>query len=382
MQRSPPIRILSVRRSGGSNRRPAAELVNALGETHALAGWLEVGLDPAVDMLIKLSHAHPDRAVWRARAGFNERTFNALTRAAERQLHGRDGEFDVIFQFQTLFSPGQPKKRRPFVIYTDNIMSLTERFYPAWAPLSAAQFRRWQALETRVCGAAAYVLAMSDFLRDALIADYACDPARVVCVGSGAPIVSARLDLRRWDSATALFVGRDFVRKGGRFLLDAWPRVREQLPGARLIVVGPPQPAAGSDLPGVEWRGPVESQNELARLYENASAFVLPSLFEPFGHVFLEAMGCALPCIGAAHCAMPEIISDGETGLLVPPRESEPLAHALVRLLGDPSLAEALGRRAHERVGAEYRWQDVAGRITPLLAAAAAPGAGGAGVGN
>jgi glycosyltransferase involved in cell wall biosynthesis len=369
MQPSSPTRILSVSAANASWRPPAA-LFEALGDRHSLVGSLQPALAPAVDALIKLRHFHPRRAAWRARAGFNDATFNGLTGAVERQLRRREGSFDLIFQFQTLFAPGYLEARRPFVIYTDNIMSLTERFYPVWAPLRPAEFRRRRELEASVCRAAAYVLAWSDFLRDAVIADYGLEPSRVVRAGAAANMVLSSLDSRRWDSATAIFVGRDFTRKGGRFLLDAWPRVRARVPHARLIVVGPPHPPSGVDLGGVDWRGRVASRAELERLLTAASVFVMPSLFEPWGHVFLEAMGCGLPCIASTRCAMPEIVTDGQTGLLVPPEEAEPIADALVRLLDDPPLAEACGRRAHAAVISQHRWSDVAARISPALSSA------------
>jgi len=370
MEQSSPIRILGVSVAKGSTAAAAAALLEALGERHLPVGSLHPELTPVFDLLVKLRYFNPDRGAWRARAGFNDATFNALTGAVERELRRHDGSFDLIVQSQTIFAPGHLEARRPFVVYTDNIMSLTERFYPAWASLSAAESRHWQELEARICRAAAYVLAWSDYLRDALIADYGCEPSRVLRVGAGANIVLPSLESRRWDSATAIFVGTNFTIKGGRVLLDAWPRVRERLPRARLIVVGPQRPPTGVDLTGVDWRGHVASRAELASLYETASVFVMPSLYEAWGHVFLEAMGCGLPCIGTTRCAMPEIIMDGQTGLLVPPGEVEPLADALVRLLDDPPLAEAWGRRAHASVISQHRWSDVADRISPALASA------------
>jgi glycosyltransferase involved in cell wall biosynthesis len=347
-----------------------ALLLGIIGERHASAGTIHPELTPPLDLLVKLRHVNRDRTKWRARAGFNTTSFLALSGAVERELRHRSGSFDLLFQAQTVFAPGDLRSGRPFVIYTDNIMSLTQRFYPSWAPLSAAGFRRWCELEARVCRAAAHVFPWSDFVRDAMIADYGLDPSRVTSVGAGANLLLPDLQSRRWDSAKALFVGRDFARKGGRELLAAWPRVRARLPHASLTVVGPPKPPPGADLTGVNWLGPVEDRGKLRGLYEQASVFVMPSLFEPWGHVFQEAMGYGLPCIGAAHCAMPEVIAEGQSGLLVAPGAVEPLAEALERLLGDPSLAEQYGRRAHASMLSGNRWSDVAERIMPGLQSA------------
>lgn len=347
-----------------------ALLLGLIGERHTPAGTIHPELTPSLDLLVKLRHVNRDRTKWRARAGFNASSFLALSGAVERELRRRSDSFELLFQAQTVFAPGDLRAGRPFVIYTDNIMSLTQRFYPSWAPLSAAASRRWCELEARVCRAAAHVFPWSDFVRDAMIADYGLDPSRVTSVGAGANLLLPDLQSRRWDSAQALFVGRDFARKGGHELLAAWPRVRARLPHASLTVVGPPKPPPGADLTGVDWLGPVEDRAKLRSLYEQASVFVMPSLFEPWGHVFQEAMGCGLPCIGAAHCAMPEVIAEGQTGLLVAPGAVEPLAEALERLLGEPSLAEQYGRRAHASMLSGNRWSDVAERIMPGLQSA------------
>jgi glycosyltransferase involved in cell wall biosynthesis len=96
--------------------------------------------------------------------------------------------------------------------------------------------------------------------------------------------------------------------------------------------------------------------------------FVLPSLFDAWGHVFVEAMGNGLPCIGTNCCAMPELIADGVSGRLVAREAVEPLADALCALLTDPELAERMGRAGYERVQRELRWEHVIDRVMKGLA--------------
>ena len=84
--------------------------------------------------------------------------------------------------------------------------------------------------------------------------------------------------------------------------------------------------------------------------------FVLPSLSEGLPTVVCEAMACGLPVVATAVDGTPEIVRDGETGLLVPPRAPEPLAEALGRIVGDPELAAGMGRRAHEIAMETYTW--------------------------
>ena len=81
----------------------------------------------------------------------------------------------------------------------------------------------------------------------------------------------------------------------------------------------------------------------------NASAFCLPSVQEGFGIVFLEAMAAELPVVACRIAAMPEVVLDGTTGLLVAPRDPGALAEALERLIREPVLARRLGQEGRRR---------------------------------
>lgn len=301
---------------------------------------------------------------WKRRFDLNPVTFRGLSRAADRELARRAGGFDVVLQFQTLFASGPAPAA--LAICTDNIYALTAEYYPSWAPLSARESVVFARLEQEAFERAAVVFVKSDFLRRGLVDNYGIDTECIVTVGGGANSYRPTLlpDGSRYEAQRALFVGYDFVRKGGEVLLAAWPHVRAELPRAELWIAGPEQ---GSDLPGVRWFGRLSDRAAVARLYDEASAFVMPSLFEPYGYVFFEAQGHGLACIGANHCAMPELIAAGETGLLVPPRDEIALAESLVALLGNPLLAEEYGRRAHERILASGLWKHVAARVARQL---------------
>jgi glycosyltransferase involved in cell wall biosynthesis len=156
------------------------------------------------------------------------------------------------------------------------------------------------------------------------------------------------------DELRFLCVGRLIPIKGHVVLLRAFRRVLDELPEARLEIAG---------------RGPLEhGLKDLARelglggavrflghvtpiqtAVEQSFAVVVPSLGEGFGMVALEAMERARPVIAAAIGGLEDLVRDGETGLLVPPGEAEPLAQAMLELASDPGRAAALGREARRR---------------------------------
>jgi glycosyltransferase involved in cell wall biosynthesis len=104
--------------------------------------------------------------------------------------------------------------------------------------------------------------------------------------------------------------------------------------------------------------GPVPHA-EVERLLERASVLVAPCEREGFGLAAAEALAFGRPVVAAAGGALLELVADGETGLLVPPRDASALREAVQRLLGDPELRERLGREARSRARERFGWDAV-----------------------
>jgi glycosyltransferase involved in cell wall biosynthesis len=308
----------------------------------------------------------PNKKRWKARAGFNASVARKRTRAVQRALERLSAPIELIVQVQTVCAPGFERHGVPYVIYTDNTMALTQRMYPAWAPLSADRAEWWMRYEAQVCRSAEAVFTFSEFARRSVIDDYGGSPEHVTSIGAGANQWLEHVDEKDYNRPRALFVGIDFERKGGAVLLEAWRGVRARLPNAELIIAGPPGAEGERSAAGVEWAGWVD-RGALAELYRSASVFVLPSTFDPCPNVFREAMGYGLPCVGTDCCAIPEIIADDQTGRIVPIGEPEALADALIELLSDPTKAAKMGRAAHAEVLAEGRWSNVVERLAAAL---------------
>lgn len=238
------------------------------------------------------------------------------------------------------------------------------------------------ALEGRNARRAARVLVTSEHCREVAVPAYGLDPARVAVVPEG-------IDVRAWERAAERFreerrpdgrppvvlsVARQYRRKDTRSLVEAFGRLRASHPEARLRIVG-----GGPELPRLRARarelglgdrvaclGEVADDEALRREYFAADVFCLPSLQEGFGIAFLEAMAASLPVVAARAAAVPELVPDGEVGLLVPPRDPESLAAALARLLDDEALRRRLGEAGRRRVE-RYDWQVVAREFLQAL---------------
>ncbi|HEY7018486.1 MAG TPA: glycosyltransferase family 4 protein [Gaiellaceae bacterium] len=338
-----------------------------------LAGFIRPTIHGPPDWTAKALAFHPSREAWRGRASLSPLAFRQRTEVAERQLTRREGEYDLVFQLQTLFAPGT--RPRPYAIYTDNTYSLTRRLYPAWAPLGRRAGREWLELEKETFRRARVVFGKTRWVCNAIVDDYGVDPGVVVPVGWGTSSLTPDTTGKTYARRIAIFVGNKYELKGVPALLDAWAIVRERLPDALLWVVGVDPPRGVRErLGSVEWFGFVRERYVLEKLYGDASVFVMPSRFEAFGRAAVEAMGNALPCITTDVGGLPEVVDDGRTGLLVPPDDPPALAEALISLLSDPARAEQLGRAGHEKVRTQLTWEAVAKRMAPHLEAAVAGG--------
>lgn len=164
------------------------------------------------------------------------------------------------------------------------------------------------------------------------------------------------------------FAGQWVPRKGIAALLDAWPRVKAQVPSAQLeLAGGPAMWKTAEPVPGAEECAALAKSMEAAGLLRIVGALprarmgdfwssldiaVVPSIYEPFGLVALEAMACGVPVVASAIGGLKEIVQEGASGLFVAPGDSSALAQALSTLLTDEPLrlrlAEGARRRAEE----------------------------------
>jgi glycogen(starch) synthase len=222
-------------------------------------------------------------------------------------------------------------------------------------------------------GAADRLIAISESER-ALLAFYFPEVgARVRVVGNGiddADPAASGAQGREHASAEPLILysGRLVERKGLRELLDAASRVFACHPTARLVLAGGPPGCSGEQLAD-DWLPPELAPfrarvhftgwlraDALARWYRSADLLVVPSRYEPFGMVVLEGMLHGLPVVAAAVGGPAEILTEGVTGLLFPPRDAQSLAVRILRLLADPALRRRLGRAARRDAIRRWSW--------------------------
>jgi glycogen synthase len=187
-----------------------------------------------------------------------------------------------------------------------------------------------------------------------------------------APSFASRFGVR---GPFVLFVGRLASNKGLLTLVDAFATLRKAHPDTELVLVG----EEGGMGPAVRARvvslglndyvhitGYVSDERALAQAYREARVLALPSEYEAFGLVLLEALAQGTPVIASRVGGIPEFILDGQAGLLVTPGSTDELAAALQRLWSDDGLASRLGKYGHDEVVPRYTWDALADRLSAI----------------
>jgi alpha-maltose-1-phosphate synthase len=237
-------------------------------------------------------------------------------------------------------------------------------------------------------GSAAAVVAVSNGMRDDVLAVYPEIPAeRVRVIRNGIDTVEYAPDLGTSvvdkygidpTRPYVIFVGRITRQKGVPVLLRAAAALD---PAAQLVLcagaadtvelgaeVSSLVGGLQSSRSGVIWIPEMLPKTEIIQLLTHALIFACPSVYEPLGIVNLEAMACETAVVASRVGGIPEVVSDGVTGLLVPPDDPAALADALNALLRDPGRAAAMGLAGRERAVTEFSWDAVAAQTAELYA--------------
>ncbi len=245
------------------------------------------------------------------------------------------------------------------------------------------------AAESRIVARADRIVAANAVERAELVRHYAADPSRIAVIPCGvdarlfAPgdAAAERAALGLGEAPLLLYVGRLAPIKGLDTLFDAVGLLHRRGIAARLLIVGgeADEPLDGHEArlraqidrlglrDAVRFVG-AQPQETLRAYYVAADALVLPSYYESFGMVALEAMACGTPVIASRVGGLTTTVRDGVTGFLVPEGDGPALADRLERVLDDPDLRWRIGREG-VRWAMQHRWPCVAEAVCREYAA-------------
>lgn len=232
-----------------------------------------------------------------------------------------------------------------------------------WGSLSKEEIDAQRASIIQANRDADAIVSFASFVGDSMEAQYGIPKSKVFALGGG--------PMRRWDHPVPpeldrykqrriLFCGRAWERKGGPVLIEAFRKVRRELPDATLTVVSAGAPPLNE--PGVEQFGHADDA-KLHELYRTSSLFCMPSICESWGIVYVEAAAHGLPTANWSNWALPDIVDHNVTGVLSDKHDVDGLAEAMIEALRDPKHLMDMGQNAIKRVRDVLDWPHCVDRL-------------------
>ncbi len=181
-------------------------------------------------------------------------------------------------------------------------------------------------------------------------------PVHVVPYGVCLDVFRPRLGLSSPRSLSVLFVGSRVARKGLHLLLRVWEELRPKSASLRIAGAGAIDPSILRRFPGVGTHLARLNRPELVQEYQNADLFVLPSLAEGYGHVYLEALACGTPIVGTENTAAADLLQEGACGFMTRAGDYEALGKCLESALSNPGILYKMRAEAR-RVAEAHTWE-------------------------
>jgi len=200
--------------------------------------------------------------------------------------------------------------------------------------------------------------------------EYPIENKKIIVMGNGIDSTIFKPVEKKSEKKYILFTGRLSYRKGLFDLIDCGKYICEKYPDISFVITG-------SGILSNTLRERINelglakqfkflgfvTREELIKLYQNATLYVMPSHYEGLPTVLLEAMSCGLPVIATAVSGNLDVITHGKNGLLVPPKSPEKIAEAISLLLDDEQMRNNLGKNARKTIEEQYTWDIISNKF-------------------
>lgn len=269
-------------------------------------------------------------------------------------------EYKFSFQTQSIFNG--KINNIPNYIYTDHTTK-TNMLYPG---INAKSYMRSKPFinkcEIKAYQDATMIFPFGSLVAHSLITQYEIPKEKVLVVSAGSNVKddsSGRYNPEKYFSKNILFVGVEWERKGGPILLEVFKRILEKFPDASLTIVG--CSPKNITLPNCNIVGKIPV-DQVYKYYNIASIFCLPTMREPFGIVFVEAMSYSLPIIANNIGSIPDLVQNGFNGYLIDNNVNQ-YTNAICKLFDNPSLCREMGENGYSNAQNKFQWRIVGALI-------------------
>lgn len=312
-----------------------------------------------------LPYFYPDYRKYRQISRSAPFTIDYRAKRTEKVIRKLNKDIDFIFQFGATYPPIYKKPSDiPYFVYTDSCCDPDDKTFP-WRWRAPRVNKAYTKKQTETFENAKLIFTHSEWAKNLIKKIHGIDDQKIIVAGSG-PIldpIDERIPFEQKKNIV-LFIGGDFERKGVDILRNSVELVAEKIPDVEFIVIG-----KNSDSMTFEHHnsfkllGPIFDRKIVGDYYRQAKIFVLPSRFEPLGHVLWEAMSYSTPVVVANSGGMPETVKEDYNGFVFPVEDHKALANSILKLLENDKLAEQYSINARNRFEEMGRWEHVFGRI-------------------
>jgi glycosyltransferase involved in cell wall biosynthesis len=338
-----PSEFLFVIEDGLGHAVHAANVERVLAGTAHVAGRV-IRVRPPADP----RHAAPFVENWSVQTSW-------LTRRAV-EAHTHHDPIDALFiHTQVASLLARPIMRRvPTIVSLDATPRNFDTMADAYQHLRQTRAVEWgkDMVSRRALHASAAIVTWSQWAADSVVGDYGVAPERVHVIPPGVDVDAFRP--RAWHDESrrlrVLFVGGDFVRKGGPYLLRAAAALGDDV--ELDIVTREPVGPCGANVRVHTDVAP--NSATMAALLSDADVFALPSLGDCTPLAIAEALASGLPIVASTVGALSELVTDGWNGFLVPPGDAPAIAASLSKLSGDTTLRSVMGRRSRQLAESQH----------------------------
>lgn len=274
------------------------------------------------------------------------------------QLLSKSDHYLFTFQTQSLFNG--KLKETPNFIYTDHT-TRTNLLYPHIDPRKYMRSNAFiEKCEKKMYEDATLIFTFGSLVKKSLVSQYGISGNKIHTVFTGS---NTNDELETWErkvfSKSILFVGVDWERKGGPILLQIFEKVLSKHSDAKLIIVGCKPKKINLANCTIVGEIPVA---EIAKYYQSADLFCLPTLREPFGMVFIEAMSHKLPIVANNIGCISDLVINGYNGYVID-NDVQEYADAICRLFDAPATCALLGENGYQLAKTEFTWDKVGHKI-------------------
>ncbi len=212
-------------------------------------------------------------------------------------------------------------------------------------------------------------IAVSDAVKDFMLANQITRPEKVIVIYSGIMPAKKKANVLSNNKKYQLkSIGTLNEQKGMQYLIAAMPLVLREFPQTELEIIGDGyfKKNLSREIKEMKLAGKVKLSGFVKDIYgelEKTDIYVQPSLSESFGLAILQAMSVGLPVVATKTGGIPEVVTQGKTGILVEPKNSKELSRGVLELLRDPQKAQKMGKMAAEDAEIKFSLKDMISEI-------------------